>query len=105
ASFNITVALAGEYNISSDIFTPYTVLGVPQLYKENPVSPFLPTASGDNSVAVGFGNTASGSYSFAEGAVTVASGDVSHAEGIDTLASGQFSHAEGVGTKAEAYNL
>jgi hypothetical protein len=52
-------------------------------------------ATGNYSVAEGFGTTASGLYSHAEGQQTTSSNDASHAEGYRTEASGPYSHAEG----------
>ena len=56
------------------------------------------TASGDCSVAEGYGSTASGPYSHAEGGNTTASGEASHAEGVSTKAYFTCSHAEGYST-------
>ena len=54
-------------------------------------------ASGNDSMAEGFGTEAIGDCSHAEGNHTVASGHSSHAEGNQTEASGDYSHAEGGG--------
>jgi len=43
------------------------ISGAIQLYKENPVTPVSPSATGDNAVAIGSGSTAEATGSFAEG--------------------------------------
>lgn len=71
-------------------------------------------ASGELSIAEGYGTMATGQYSHAEGAGTVSRGRASHAEGWEahargiaahaegrnSTASGPYSHAEGSGTTA-----
>lgn len=52
-------------------------------------------ASGDYSIATGFGCQASGGYSHAEGYKTKAIGTASHSEGYSSNAKGDNSHAEG----------
>ena len=52
-------------------------------------------ATGNYSLAEGYGTLASGDYSHAEGSNTVASGLTAHAEGNTTQANGLSSHAEG----------
>lgn len=72
------------------------------------------TASGNNSLSVGYqtkslvdysytyglGTTGTTNYSFAQGRETLASNFGSHAEGRGTIASGPYSHSEGFITKA-----
>lgn len=55
-------------------------------------------ASGELSLAEGYGSQAIGQYSHAEGAGTVAKGRASHAEGWGTQATSYYSHAEGFQT-------
>lgn len=75
------------------------------------------TASGNNSLSVGFqtnslgdysytyglGTTGATNYSFAQGRETLASNFGSHAEGRSTIASGPYSHAEGSATTSSGY--
>ena len=59
------------------------------------------TASDEGAVAIGKSVTASGQRAYAEGDRTTASGDGSHAEGNQTTASGYYSHAGGDHTIAQ----
>lgn len=52
-------------------------------------------ASGNLSIAMGFGTTASGVQAVAQGFNTIASAQLTHAEGYYTIASGDNSHSEG----------
>lgn len=85
---------------SSSLWTAGT--GLESIVQVNTLG--LNTASGDYSIAVGYGNVASGANSNAEGANTTASGGNSHAEGGQTIASGIDSHAEGQSTEASGDN-
>jgi len=58
------------------------------------------TASGDNSVSIGYGTVASGNNSQAFGYMSEASGSHSHAEGDFTRAPGRGAHSEGLNTYA-----
>ena len=58
-------------------------------------------ATGDYSVAEGFGSDAKGDYSHVEGQLTTANGGCAHAEGQGTTAQGDCAHAEGMDTIAQ----
>ena len=58
-------------------------------------------ATGNYSVAEGFGSDAKGDYSHAEGQLTTTNGGCAHAEGQGTTAQGNGAHAEGIDTIAQ----
>ena len=66
------------------------------------VNDYVPLASGNMAIAIGFPTEASGDTSIAMGYRTTASGNKSTAMGYDTTASGDFSTAMGYDTTASA---